>query len=520
MGGIKGMETPGGAGPGGTNGKVDRVLSYEVDLLKNTLASDLSRHHTGMLDAFRRIDTDGSGHISAAELRTLCKMHNLPQQYTDELIRRCDVDGNGAMSYEEFSRVFMREGQGEEMHGFDSYRGVSAHKDRQGNDMTRELELYATPSKVLANATHPPGTPGYLPEDQQIDVFHEKDESFNHQTTYGNDMRVWKVSLPNPRKVEPFVPNNGAFYGETTSQAAYTAKPLPKRTSPEKPEQSYEPSAKFQGESESRSAFVDHGAGRRTPILPPRTGSPYLPEVPRHEFHGETTNRQHFQGYRLNDARLALGVATRGGIFHVVIPGTAKLPAEATRVFTTVVDDQADALVQVYQGSRPVAAENLLLGQFDLRGLPSSGAGRLKIPVTFRVDRTGALFIEVTEPNGSVRGVTMHQVDESDPAVPEHLESARKLANKDRLNKDSILALNNARDKLTAAGKELLSIGGFAELERANRELSREFTNAVNRLRRRVDEDDGLDPGSLDMAVRELDRLRRRVHSEFYKRGG
>ncbi|HYY15471.1 MAG TPA: molecular chaperone DnaK, partial [Gammaproteobacteria bacterium] len=90
---------------------------------------------------------------------------------------------------------------------------------------------------------------------------------------------------------------------------------------------------------------------------------------------------------------LSLGVETLGGVMTVLIPRNTTIPTRKTEVFSTAEDGQTAVDVKVYQGERPLAADNMLLGQFRLEGIPPAPRGVPQIEVTFDIDANGILNV-------------------------------------------------------------------------------------------------------------------------------
>ncbi|MGZ6238755.1 MAG: molecular chaperone DnaK, partial [Syntrophales bacterium] len=86
---------------------------------------------------------------------------------------------------------------------------------------------------------------------------------------------------------------------------------------------------------------------------------------------------------------LSLGVETMGGVMTVLIPRNTTIPARKTEVFSTAEDDQTAVDIKVYQGERPMAGDNMLLGEFRLEGIPPAPRGTPQVEVTFDIDANG-----------------------------------------------------------------------------------------------------------------------------------
>jgi molecular chaperone DnaK len=94
---------------------------------------------------------------------------------------------------------------------------------------------------------------------------------------------------------------------------------------------------------------------------------------------------------------LSLGIETLGGIFTKLIERNTTIPTRKSEVFSTAVDNQTSVEVKVYQGERPMAQDNRLLGVFQLVGIPPAPRGVPQIEVTFDIDANGILNVTATD---------------------------------------------------------------------------------------------------------------------------
>jgi molecular chaperone DnaK len=94
---------------------------------------------------------------------------------------------------------------------------------------------------------------------------------------------------------------------------------------------------------------------------------------------------------------LSLGVETLGGVMTVLIPRNTTIPSRKTEIFSTAEDSQTAVDIKVFQGERPMAAGNMLLGQFRLDGIPSAPRGMPQIEVTFDIDANGILNVAAVD---------------------------------------------------------------------------------------------------------------------------
>ena len=100
---------------------------------------------------------------------------------------------------------------------------------------------------------------------------------------------------------------------------------------------------------------------------------------------------------------LSLGIETLGGIMTKLIERNTTIPTKKGQVFSTAEDNQTAVTIRVFQGEREMAADNKLLGQFDLVGIPPSSRGVPQIEVTFDIDANGIVNVSAKDKGGSPR---------------------------------------------------------------------------------------------------------------------
>ncbi|GMM34358.1 Hsp70 family ATPase [Saccharomycopsis crataegensis] len=112
---------------------------------------------------------------------------------------------------------------------------------------------------------------------------------------------------------------------------------------------------------------------------------------------GQSTSEETKDLLLLDVCPLSLGVAMEGNVFAPVVPRNTTVPTIKRRTFTTVADSQTTVQFPVYQGERPNCAENTLLGEFDLKGIPPLPAGEPVLEAIFEVDANGILKVTAVE---------------------------------------------------------------------------------------------------------------------------
>ena len=94
---------------------------------------------------------------------------------------------------------------------------------------------------------------------------------------------------------------------------------------------------------------------------------------------------------------LSLGIETLGGVFTRLIERNTTIPTKKSQVFSTADDNQTAVTIKVYQGEREMAADNKILGQFDLVGIPPAPRGVPQIEVTFDIDANGIVSVQAKD---------------------------------------------------------------------------------------------------------------------------
>lgn len=211
---------------------------------------------------------------------------------------------------------------------------------------------------------------------------------------------------------------------------------------------------------------------------------------------------------------LSLGVETLGGIMTVLIPRNTTIPTRKSEIFTTAADYQDTVEIKVYQGERPMAADNKLLGRFHLTGIPPAPRGVPRIEVTFDIDANGILHVSAKDlATGREQSITITESSSlTREEVDRMIREAEQFAEQDRRRRELAEARNEA-DNLIYQTEKLLREHGdkVSQADRAAVEA------AINDLRSVMSSDD---VGRIRNAMDRLKDAMARLSEALYRAAG
>ena len=184
---------------------------------------------------------------------------------------------------------------------------------------------------------------------------------------------------------------------------------------------------------------------------------------------------------------LSLGIETLGGVFTRIIDRNTTIPTKKSQVFSTAEDSQSAVTIRVFQGEREMAADNKLLGQFDLVGIPPAPRGVPQVEVTFDIDANGIVNVsakdKATSKEQQIRIQASGGLSEAD--IDRMVKDAEAHADEDKKRKELVEAKNHADAMVHATDKALAEHGAkVGETER------RAIENAMADLKEALKGDD------------------------------
>jgi len=185
---------------------------------------------------------------------------------------------------------------------------------------------------------------------------------------------------------------------------------------------------------------------------------------------------------------LSLGIETLGGVFTRLIERNTTVPAKKSQVFSTAEDNQNAVTIRVFQGEREMAADNKLLGQFDLMGIPPAPRGMPQIDVTFDIDANGIVNVSAKDKStGKEQNIQIQAsggLSEAD--IERMVKDAEAHAADDQKRKQAVEAKNHAEALLHVTERTAAEHG--AKLSDTDR---RALENAMADLREALKGSDG-----------------------------
>jgi molecular chaperone DnaK len=207
---------------------------------------------------------------------------------------------------------------------------------------------------------------------------------------------------------------------------------------------------------------------------------------------------------------LSLGIETLGGVFTKIIERNTTIPTRKSQIFSTASDNQTAVTIRVYQGEREMAADNKLLGQFDLIGIPPAPRGVPQIEVTFDIDANGIVHVSAkdlgTGKEQSIRITASSGLTEEE--IKRMIKEAEMHAAEDRKRRETAEARNQLDALVYQTEKNLKEHG--AQLDASTR------SNIEDALAQAKKELEGNDAEAMRRATERLTQAAHKLAEVMY----
>jgi molecular chaperone DnaK len=184
---------------------------------------------------------------------------------------------------------------------------------------------------------------------------------------------------------------------------------------------------------------------------------------------------------------LSLGIETLGGVFTRMIDRNTTIPTKKSQVFSTADDNQNAVTIRVFQGEREMAADNKMLGQFDLVGIPPAPRGVPQIEVTFDIDANGIVNVSAKDKGTGKEQQIRIQASGglADSDIDRMVKEAEQFADEDKKRRAAAEAKNNAESLIHTTEKQLQEHG-----DKVSPEVKTEIETALAEAKAAVESND------------------------------
>jgi len=212
---------------------------------------------------------------------------------------------------------------------------------------------------------------------------------------------------------------------------------------------------------------------------------------------------------------LSLGIETLGGVFTKLISRNTTIPTKKSQVFSTAADGQTQVELKVHQGEREMAADNKLLGQFQLQGLPPAPRGVPQVEVTFDIDANGIVNVHARDKGtGKEQQIVIQSSGGlSKDEIENMVREAEANAADDKVKKDRIEASNQAEGILHDTETKMEEYKDQIDSEEVAK-----MREKITEVRDKLANKDEMDPEEIKSTVSELQQSSLKLFEVAYKK--
>merc|ERR1712212_867131 len=212
---------------------------------------------------------------------------------------------------------------------------------------------------------------------------------------------------------------------------------------------------------------------------------------------------------------LSLGIETLGGVFTKLINRNTTIPTKKSQVFSTAADGQTQVEIKVHQGEREMAADNKMLGQFQLVGIPPAPRGVPQIEVTFDIDANGIVNVHARDKGtGKEQQIVIQSSGGlSKDEIENMVKNAEAHAEADKINRERVEAINQAEGILHDTESKMEEFKDQLPAEDATK-----MKDQIKEVRDKLANKDEMDPEEIKKTVSDLQQASLKLFEMAYKK--